>query len=102
MDGTLKIGLIFLLSLSLYGESGWYFGDNCESIKNYSLQTPLQMISEYGCKTNINKHTESSADLGMLSFDCSDTDLKGYVNLIFGKERCLLVKKTTEERMKNR
>jgi len=60
------------------------------------------MISEYGCKLNITSKTESSSDLGLLAFDCSDTDLKGYVNFIFGKQRCLLVKNTTEVRMKNR
>lgn len=97
-----KLLLILITSLSLFAESGWYFGDNCESIKNYQLKTPLQLISEYGCKPNIIKSTESSSDLGLLAFDCSNTDLKGYVNLIFGKQRCLLVKKTSEERMKNR
>jgi len=88
-----KLLLISLSTLCLYAESGWYFGDNCESIKNYQLQTPLQLISEYGCTPNITKHTESSANLGLLAFDCSGTDLKGYVNLIFGKQRCLQLQK---------
>jgi hypothetical protein len=93
-----NIILILITSLTLYGESGWYFSDNCESIKKYSLQTPLQLISEYGCKPNMNKNTESSADMGMLAFDCSKTDLKGYMNVIFTKERCLQLKKHMEKR----
>lgn len=93
-----KIIIILLTTLSLFGNDGWYFSDNCESIKNYSMVTPLQLMSEYGCKPTINKSTESSADMGMLAFDCSKTDLKGYINVIYTKERCVLL----QQYMKNK
>jgi hypothetical protein len=90
------ISLFF--TLSLFGDNGWYFSDNCESIKNYQLQTPLQLMSEYGCKPIMDRHTEGSADMGMLAFDCSKTDLKGYINVIYTKERCVLL----QQYMKNK
>jgi hypothetical protein len=89
---TISLTLSLLSPLPVFAGSGWYFGDNCESIKSYSLKTPLELISEYGCKPNMSKSTETSADMGMLAFDCSKTDLKGYVNLIFTKERCIQLK----------
>jgi hypothetical protein len=92
-----RVFSILIVPFLLYAESGWYFGDNCESIKNYSLTTPLELISEYGCKPNMTEHTQSAAEMGLLAFDCSETDLQGYVNLIFGKERCLMVLKATKK-----
>ena len=81
------------LPLCVYANDGWYFEDNCESIKSYQMATPLQLISEYGCKPNINKNTASSADMGMLAFDCSQSDLKGYINLIYTNKRCEQLRK---------
>jgi|SaaInl8_120m_RNA_FD_contig_21_3302413_length_706_multi_8_in_0_out_0_1 hypothetical protein len=94
----LFIALLFAVTASAYGGDGWYFADNCESIKRYQMVTPLQLMSEYGCKPTINKSTESSAEMGMLAFDCSQSDLKGYINLVYTKNRC----DQLQEFMKNR
>ena len=66
------------------------------------MKSPLDLISEYGCKPNIGKHIEVSAEMGLLAFDCRESDLKGYMNLIFGKENCLKIKKATEKRIKDK
>lgn len=55
-------------------------------------------MSEYGCKPIMDRHTEGSADMGMLAFDCSKTDLKGYINVIYTKERYILL----QQYMKNK
>lgn len=103
MDCKLKkIGLTLLFSLSLFGESGWYLGNTCESIKEFHMKTPLDFISEYGCKPNVGNNIEVSAEMGLLAFDCRNTDLKGYMNLVFGKENCLKIKNSTEKRMDNK
>ena len=90
--------LLFLTTLS--AKNGWYLGNTCESIKRFQMKSPLDLISEWGCKPYTTNNTEVSADMGLLSFDCRNTDLNGYMNLIFGKERCILVKNTTEKRIK--
>jgi len=98
-----KAILIFTLTVSpILAESGWYLANTCESIKEFKMESPLDFISEYRCKPNNGKGIEVSSDLGMLSFDCTNSELSGYMNVVFGKERCLLVKKTTEKRIKNK
>ena len=89
---TISLTLSLFSPFHAFANTGWFFGDNCEPIKSYSMKTPLELISEYGCKPNMIKSTESSADMGMLALDCSESDLKGYVNVIFTKERCVQLK----------
>jgi len=95
-----KTLLTILLVSSLSAESGWYLGNTCESIKEFQMKSPLDLISEWGCKPYTTNNTEVSADMGLLAFDCRNTDLNGYMNLIFGKERCILVKDATEKKMR--
>ena len=91
---------VFLLTLSLFAQDGWYLGNTCESIKKFDMKTPLDLISVYGCKPNIGNNIEVSADNGLLAFDCTNSNLKGYMNIVFGKERCLIIQQATEKRRK--
>ena len=94
-----KILLTILLMLSsLFAQEGWYLGNTCQSIKEFQMKTPLDLISVYKCKPNIGKHLEVSADNGLLAFDCRDSELSGYMNLVFGKERCIAIKEATDRR----
>ncbi len=93
-----KIIYILLLTSSLFAQDGWYLGNTCESIKKFNMKTPLDLISIYKCKPNIGKHIEVSADNGLLSFDCTNSELSGYMNLIYGKKRCLVIQKATNKR----
>jgi len=94
-----KIIFFILVSTSLFAQSDWYLGNTCESIKEFKMRSPLDLVSKYGCKPNKNKYLEEASDIGLLSFDCTHSELKGYMNLIFGKENCLEIKKLTEKRM---
>jgi len=89
---------ISLLTTSLFSQDGWYLGNTCESIKEFQMKTPLDLISVYKCKPNIGKHIEVSADNGLLAFDCRGSELSGYMNLVFGKERCIAIKEATDRR----
>ena len=95
-----KIIYILLLTSSLFAQDGWYLGNTCESIKKFNMKTPLDLISIYKCKPNIGKHIEISADNGLLSFDCTNSELSGYMNLIYGKERCLVIQQATKNKRK--
>ena len=97
-----KVLFTILLTSSLFAQDGWYLGNTCESIKEFQMKSPLDLISEWGCKPNIGNHIEVSADNGLLAFDCTNSELSGYMNLIFGKERCLSIKQATEKRIKGR
>lgn len=93
---------MLFLSSSLFAQSGWYIGTTCESIKEFQMKSPLDLISNYGCQPNKSKNLEVAADMGLLSFDCTKSDLKGYMNLIFGKENCLQIKAMTDKKIKGR
>ena len=95
-----KLFLTILLTSSLFAQDGWYLGNTCESIKKFDMKTPLDLISIYKCKPNIGKNIEVSADNGLLSFDCTNSELSGYMNLIHGKERCLIIQQATNKRRK--
>ena len=88
--------LILFISTSLLAEDGWYLGNTCESIKKFNMKSSLDLISQYYCKPSQGKYIEVSADNGLLAFDCTKSDLKGYMNLIFGKERCILIRNKTK------
>ncbi|NOR57625.1 MAG: hypothetical protein GQ474_03785 [Sulfurimonas sp.] len=88
---------ISLITSSLLAQDGWYLGNTCESIKEFDMKTPLDLISVYKCKPNVGNHIEVSADNGLLAFDCTNSDLKGYMNLVFSKERCLIIKQATSK-----
>ena len=92
-----KLALATLLvSTTLFSQSGWYLGNTCESIKEFGMKSPLDLISQYHCKPNHGEYIEIAADNGLLAFDCTKSDLKGYMNLIFGKERCILIRNKTK------
>ena len=95
-----KYILILILSYStLLAQTGWYLGNTCESIKEFDMKSPLDLISVYNCKPNNAKHVEVSADMGLLAFDCTNSDLSGYMNLIFGKQRCLKIQDLTNKKI---
>ncbi|NOR57628.1 MAG: hypothetical protein GQ474_03800 [Sulfurimonas sp.] len=93
---------ISLLTTSLFAQDGWYLGNTCESIKEFQMKTPLDLISVYKCKPNVGNHIEVSADSGLLAFDCTSSELNGYMNLVFGKERCVLIKQATKNKIKGK
>jgi len=97
-----KIIFFILVSTSLFAQNGWYLGNTCESIKKFKMRSPLDLISNYSCTPNQNKYLEEASDSGLLSFDCTHSELKGYMNLVFGKENCLDIKKLTAKRMERK
>ena len=93
-----KFLLTILFTSSLFAQDGWYLGNTCESIKKFGMKTPLDLISVYRCKPNISNNIEVSADDGLLAFDCTNSDLKGYINVAFSKERCLVIQQATNKK----